>query len=410
MKRFHVLSLVAIAAIVGALAAQDDIRRGSIKKVDADAKTLTLNVDGKDLTLKVDPKTRVMNADGKESKEPFREKVFNAGAQVMFKLGPNDVPIGIRVVGDAKQGKKQPLAKVDSSRLVPIDELGDKEYKDGVKGGFYPDGKNGRPKEHEAAGLRLAKEIQPLNAAGKPDPQGKIVLLSIGMSNTAQASQGFAKVLASAGGVNPRVQFVNGAMGGMTAFRTQYTDNADGVKYWSHVDQMLKKGSVAREQVQVIWIKQADAGPKTGFPAYAKTLEEELARIVQILPKRFPNARMVYLSSRTYGGYATTGLNPEPYAYESAFSVKWLIERQIKGDAALNFDPKKGEVKAPWLSWGPYLWANGSKMRADGFSYEEADFTPNDRTHLTPVAQEKVGRLMLRFFQADSTTRTWFNQ
>ena len=60
--------------------------------------------------------------------------------------------------------------------------------------------------------------------------------------------------------------------------------------------------------------------------------------------------KLAYLSSRTYGGYATTPLNPEPYAYESAFAVKWLIKQQIKGDSALNCDPSNDPIKAPWLS------------------------------------------------------------
>lgn len=189
----------------------------------------------------------------------------------------------------------------------------------------------------------------------------------------------------------------------MTAARIQNPDNADGTKYWTVVDQQLKKAGVTRKQVQVVWIKQADAGPRDGFPAYAKKLEEELANIVQILPKRFPNAKLTYLSSRTYAGYATTGLNPEPYAYESGFSVKWLIERQIKGESALSH----ADGKAPWLSWGPYLWANGSKKRADGFSYEQADFAA-DGTHHSAAGSDKIGRLMVHFFQTDTTTRTWF--
>mgnify|MGYP003332739846 CR=1 FL=1 len=32
--------------------------------------------------------------------------------------------------------------------------------------------------------------------------------------------------------------------------------------------------------------------------------------------------RIAYLGSRTYGGYATTPLNPEPHAYEGAFAVR----------------------------------------------------------------------------------------
>jgi hypothetical protein len=157
-----------------------------------------------------------------------------------------------------------------------------------------------------------------------------------------------------------------------------------------------------------VWIKQADAGPTEGFPKYAKKLEGELEKIVQVVARRFPNLKLAYLSSRTYGGYATTRLNPEPYAYESGFSVKWLIGRQIDGDAALNYNPKSGEVKAPWLSWGPYLWAQGEKKRADGFSYQPGDFSDRDGTHQSPAGQLKVGRELLKFFKTDSTTRPWF--
>jgi hypothetical protein len=493
MKPWRIFGVVGLLLLAGVLYAQDGPQKATIKKVDADTSTLTLSADGKDLVVKVTADTKVMDAAGKQIDEPFKDKVFKAGANIVFKAD-GDTLLGIRIGGDAKQGKQPagaairqgkiaaidldkltltfkadgkdveaiatddtkffniqgkdlkerlqalkvgadvnfrvltkdgknyldgvaslgagagkqpPLVKVDSSKLVPLNELGAKEYKDGYKGGFYPDGKNERPKDHEAAGLRFAKEIQPRNTDGKIDPNGKIVLLSVGMSNTSQASQGFQKVLAAAEGVNPQVKFVNGAVGGQTASRIQNPDSPDGAKYWGIVDQRLKEAGLSRDQVQVIWIKEANAGPNQGFPGYAKKLEEELGRIVQIFPKRFPNAKLVYLSSRTYGGYATTPLNPEPYAYESAFSVKWLIERQIKGEDGLNFDAKKGDVKAPWLSWGPYLWANGSKKRADGFSYDVSDFA-GDGTHHSSAGSEKIGRLMLQFFQNDSTTRSWF--
>ena len=41
--------------------------------------------------------------------------------------------------------------------------------------------------------------------------------------------------------------------------------------------------------------------------------------------------------------------NSEPFSYESGFAVKWLVEQQLKGDPALNYDPQKGTVQAPWL-------------------------------------------------------------
>src|SRR5581483_8615051 len=128
----------------------------------------------------------------------------------------------------------------------------------------------------------------------------------------------------------------------------------------------------------------------------------------QLMHKRFPNLKLVYLSNRTYGGYATTRLNPEPYAYETGFAVKWLIEQQLKGDKDLNCDPAKGEVKAPWLSWGPNLWANGKVTNGEGLSYTEEDFVDRDRTHPSASGREKVAGLLLRFFKNDSTTKGWF--
>jgi hypothetical protein len=88
--------------------------------------------------------------------------------------------------------------------------------------------------------------------------------------------------------------------------------------------------------------------------------------------------------------------------------VKWLIERQIEGDAQLNYDPKKGAIKAPWLSWGPYLWANGEVKRKDGFSFQPSDFRDNDRMHHSAGGMRKIGTQLLQFFKSDTTTRDWF--
>jgi hypothetical protein len=87
--------------------------------------------------------------------------------------------------------------------------------------------------------------------------------------------------------------------------------------------------------------------------------------------------------------------------------VKWLIERQIQGEPALNYDPARGAVRSPWLTWGPYLWAAGAKKRADGFFYDRQDFVA-DGTHHSAAGQAKVGRLLLDFFRSDTTSRGWF--
>jgi hypothetical protein len=299
--------------------------------------------------------------------------------------------------------------KADTSKLKPLTELGTDKYQ-GHEGGLYPGGKNDRPAEHEKVGLALAKKVQPLDTAGQPDPAGKIVLLSIGMSNTSQASEAFGRLLAKDTDHNPKLVFVNGAQGSMTAKAIQDPkDGRTGTRYWTVVGDRLKAAGVTAAQVQAVWIKQADAGPKDGFPKYAETLSKELEVIVRLIAERFPNTKLAYLSSRTYGGYATTPLNPEPYAYESAFAVRWLIERQLKGEAGLNYDPAKGEVKAPWLSWGAYLWANGTTKRADGLAYNPDDFGP-DGTHPSAAGQAKVAKQLLKFFKDDATTKPWFGK
>jgi hypothetical protein len=383
----------------------------TIRKLDPEKRVAEVFANGRNRTVGIAKDARILDRDGKELPGGLKSPELKEGAEVTLQVEPeNGQPVIREIRLGRRAGRPGGAAgppRTDTSGLKPLTELGRGEYQ-GFMGGLYPEGKNERPAAHEAAGVALAKKVQPLDPAGKPGPDGRIVLLTVGMSNTSQSSQGFMPLANADPQKNPQVLIVNGAQGGMTAARIQDPeDGRSGTQYWTTVDQRLTAAGVTRAQVQAVWIKQADAGPNQGFPGYAKTLQAELARIVQLLPERFPNVKLAYLSSRTYGGYARTPLNPEPYAYESGFSVKWLIEQQIKGDAVLNYDPAKGRVRAPWLSWGPYLWANGTTKRADGFSYDPGDFG-EDGTHQSPSGQRKVGGLLLQFFKSDSTTKGWF--
>src|SRR6185369_14874428 len=71
--------------------------------------------------------------------------------------------------------------------VAPLSEMGFNTYSNAL-GGLYPNGANMRPSDHEAAGMQIAtNEIVPLNASGNVDTNnGKIVLLSLGVSNTTQ--------------------------------------------------------------------------------------------------------------------------------------------------------------------------------------------------------------------------------
>ncbi|MGG8407739.1 hypothetical protein ACM614_14505, partial [Streptomyces sp. 12297] len=104
------------------------------------------------------------------------------------------------------------------SGLVPLNDLGTGTYQ-GVTGGLYPNGANTRPAAHNTAGVNLAQnQVLPRNAAGQVDlVNGKIVLISIGMSNTTQEFQKFIQTVNAWGGKNPKLVLVDGAQGGKDA-------------------------------------------------------------------------------------------------------------------------------------------------------------------------------------------------
>jgi hypothetical protein len=204
-----------------------------------------------------------------------------------------------------------------------------------------------------------------------------------------------------------RVVLIDGAQGGQTGLR--WADPQSPL--WQRVDERLTAAGLSARQVQAAWMKQAEAGPAQygDFPKHARQLQASLVQSLANLKRKFPNLRLVYLSSRIYAGYATTALNPEPYAYEEAFTMRWLIQDQIAGNPELNYDPTRGTVQSPLLLWGPYLWADGLTPRqADGLTYSRADFSSSDGTHPTDSGRQKVAELLLKFLRTDPTAQPWF--
>ena len=305
--------------------------------------------------------------------------------------------------GQTKASKSTAPAKW-TTHLTPLTELGEGKYK-GQDGGLYGGGRNEPPKMHLEAAMKEAARIEPLDAEGQPSKDGKVVLLCVGMSNTTMEFSRFKEIADLDPAKSAKVVLVDGAQSGQDARKTSDPSYA----YWGKIDERIKQAGVTPKQVQAIWFKQAIIEPHQEFPAEAKRLHDYTATIMNIIKTRYPNARICYLSSRTYGGYATSALNPEPFAYEDGFAVRWLIQDQIAGKPELNFDAKRGEVKAPLLLWGPYLWADGETPRkADGFTYTINDVVERDRTHPNKSGQQKVAELLLKFLKSDVTAKGWF--
>jgi hypothetical protein len=324
--------------------------------------------------------------------------------------------------GAAGTAPADPVPVVSDSLKIPLTDMGSRRYL-GFAGGLYPGG-NDVPPSHLAQGLARARAIRPLDVNGNPSANGKYVLLSIGMSNTTQefCSTGSNAPCASwsfmgQASVDPAVNhttlaFVNGARGGQAAPSWLSPASAE---YDRIRDTWLAPNGLSEKQVQVAWVKLANAQPTVSLPAStsdAYTFESQLGTVARTLEQRYPNLQQVFFSSRIYAGYATSTLNPEPYAYENGFSVKWLVQAQIDQAARGSIvDARAGDLNyasTPWLAWGPYLWAAGMTPRSDGLVWTIDDVDASDRTHPSQSGEQKVARLLLDFFKASPATQCWF--
>jgi hypothetical protein len=296
----------------------------------------------------------------------------------------------------------------NSTGFPPIPDLGQGTWRE-VQGGLYTGGSNTRPSIHNEAGLRIASQVRPLDVAGFPDSVfGKIVLLSVGMSNGQQNFSKFELFCDTLQNKNPYVEVVNGAQGGWHIARILDPDTA----YWSNIDTILQRRGLTSLQVQAVWFKEADlhpgeSAPDTSFTGYVDYLKGMFKEAMHLIKTKFPNANLCYIASRTYGGYDTTGGNPEPFAYYQGWAVKELIDGQINGDTSLAY--RGSQPRSPWLSWGPYNWADGLTPRMDGLTWIcPDDYLPDGRHLSEPVGREKAGRLIMDFFVSDETTTPWF--
>lgn len=320
------------------------------------------------------------------------------------------------------------------------------------QGGLYENCSDNVPIDHGTDGTNFAAQVQPLDTNGKPNSSGKIVFTSIGMSNAMDEFGRFIRAAAGNSGVNQTTLLIlNGAAGGIlancwTVATGPPSCGANVENQYDRVrDTVLAPAGVTEAQVQVVWIKEADGGP--GEPnqdcgsngcaplcdpsisgclnATNKTealrYEAKLGEILRAAKTRWPNLKLAFLASRVYAGYATIDLNPEPYAYEYGYSVKWEIEAQINQIRTGTVDSVAGDLNynggmVPWIAWGPYLWANDSNPRSDGLIWcdgqsnapcnGEIDFL-SDGTHPNATGQDKVANMLMNFFLT-SPWAPWF--
>ena len=399
----YLLAIVVVLSCVSQTSGFDV--RAVIRKIDVDNRTAVVFANGRERTVKVAADAKFLSETGDDLQGGLTASELKEGAAVILTVEPvSGTPtiVTLKLGGRSRSLNQLPRgASVGRPTVgfIPLTEMTAADrYKD-EDGGLYGQGRNEIPQALAAEAKKVTAQIQPLDGDGTPTAIGKIGLVSISMSNATQEFSRFKQIADRDPQKSPRVHIIDCAQGGQTMARWADSDAA----CWKEADRRLQAAGVSLDQVQVAWVKLANARPSGDLQQHGKQLQKDTRTVLANLHEHFPNLKIAYLGSRIYGGYADGELNPEPFAYEGAFVVRWLILGQLNSSAALIRDSE-----SPLLLWGPYFWADGTTPReSDGLIWERSDFV-NDGTHPSDTGRQKVAEQLLNFLKRDQFARTWF--
>jgi len=285
----------------------------------------------------------------------------------------------------------KPDCPTNTTTLLPLTEMANSEFS-GFKGGKYQSS-NKIPVAHALYGMEQAKQLVPLNKLGVADSnEGKIGMLVLGFSTAAMTGR-FVREINYLSNSNKALEIIIGAQGGrdinhMTAIASTY---------WLSVDSVIVKSGNTASQIQIIWLSSGDVESYAmQFPQQCYTQIEKYQATLKNIKSLFPNCRIVMLSDRTYAGYV--GLNgegpaqlAEPTAYYNGWTIKWLIQKQIDGEAGFNY------VDIPFIDWGPYLWVNGTAPNQKGYTWHCTD-AGKGGIHPSSKGRMKEAALVYNYF------------
>lgn len=263
--------------------------------------------------------------------------------------------------------------------------------------GLYESG-NSIPIDHMAAGIEAIVRAAPVG--------GTAALLCTGMSNarqefgvSGQASQAVFSNKIEAISI-PSFRAPGGCQDAMTSPVWAVPNHP----IYGIANNIINGVGVQNSQVRAAFHKLVYANPGSAFGSvdeYVDELSYIGADVVRSIRVNFPYVEIVWFQARSYGGFDTGTLNPEPYAYGSGLAVRKLVQAQIDQRRTGIVDPDYGDLitNAPWIGWGPYFWA-GETPRMDGLFYTRSDFMA-DGVHPTTSGVNKISDEMVEWCVGD---------
>lgn len=232
-----------------------------------------------------------------------------------------------------------------------------------------------------------------LVANGVPDvtpSDGRIVIIAISMSNGRLEFQKYMDLYAGHADVSPAIGLVNCAQGGNALERWLELDIL-----WDGCRQRIADAGFDLDQVRVVWAKNANQFTQHGLTlpdpgADYYDLVENIGALSERIGREFPSVRAIFHTSRIYAGWAQAQASRgEPMSYEGGFAVNVAIERWQAGELP----------DAPWIGWGPYLWANATTPNSHGVFWTPEDFQDGGTNHHpSDLGQAKVADALHAFF------------
>ncbi len=257
-----------------------------------------------------------------------------------------------------------------TNEMIPLDMMGPNDTYYGLQGGLVDNG------------------VPTVEAAGD-----KIIIIAISMSNGFQEFSRFTELYEGHPDVSDQIVLINCAVGG-SALESWLSEQT----LWGRCKDDITR-NYSLDQVKVVWAKDANQDTADGITlpdanADYYDLIANIGALSQKIGVEFPSVQAVFHSSRIYGGYVEDrkqAARGEPISYEGGFAINAVIEKWQAGQLP----------GAPWIGWGPYIWANGTTMaNASGILWSTADFqgTNGDNQHPSAAGATKVADALHAFF------------